>query len=51
MAPTIAYLNRVPPEYAVLCLKDIKRRDVTLLETPAFDEWASQKEHAALFGL
>ena len=51
MAPTIVYLNRLPPEYAVLCLKDIKRRDVTLLETPAFDQWASQKDHAALFGL
>ena len=35
-----AYLARLPPEYAVLCMSLAIRRDSTLQQTPAFVSWA-----------
>lgn len=37
---TVRYLERVPPEFAVLCVRDATRRDRALVQTGAYTRWA-----------
>lgn len=45
---TVRYLDRCPPEFAVLCMKDMMARDVKLAKTAVFTRWCT--EHKDMFG-
>lgn len=45
---TVQYLSRVPPEYSVLCMKDISARHRALTNTRAFTKWAELQGHKVL---
>jgi hypothetical protein len=44
---TVRYLERVPPEYSVFCVRDAIRRNRALVQTRAFTQWALA--HAEVF--
>lgn len=41
MSNLVQYLKRLPAEFGVMCMADIKARDESLMSTPAFIEWVS----------
>ena len=43
-----AYINRVPPEFSVLTIKDTQRRNPSCMMTKAFVQWANK--NASLLG-
>lgn len=45
---TVRYLNRVPSEFSVLCMKDAMKRTPSLTQTQPFIRWAN--DHANVFG-
>jgi hypothetical protein len=45
---TVRYLNRVPAEFSVLCVKDAISRNKKLKTTKSFTQWAL--DHAQVFG-
>jgi len=45
---TVRYLNRVPAEFSVLCVKDAISRNKDLKRAKAFTQWAL--DHAEVFG-
>lgn len=47
-AQTVRFLDRVPPEYAVVCIKDAVMRHSEFGGTPAFIDWAERNR--AMFG-
>jgi len=51
MKPVVTYLNRIPDEYSVLCMKDMMLRPESkkLQATKAYSEWVL--EHKDAFGL
>jgi hypothetical protein len=48
MEQTVRYLRRVPPEYAVLCIKDAAHRTPGVANTRAFIEWVTA--NSRIFG-
>ena len=40
MPAVVEYLNRLPVEFGVLCIKQAVCRDTAVVESPAFSEWA-----------
>jgi hypothetical protein len=48
MEATTKYLERVKPEFGVLCIKDLMLRNPKLKSTRAFTQWASKNK--AVFG-
>jgi hypothetical protein len=48
MEQTVRFLRRVPPEYAVLCIKDAAQRTPAVANTRAFIEWVTA--NSRIFG-
>jgi hypothetical protein len=39
------YLNRMPTEFSVLCVRDASLREPAIRHTPAYTKWAIENHH------